>query len=116
MASTQHFDYDDFVRKFRAACARRGIDPQEGASGYQIVHITAQQRHEARPIDRWWLQNDLWRDDPPYHSETEQGAIWLLFRQTYLIELRCITSQRRLQRGIMALRELHQVQVRRKQN
>jgi len=113
MTLTRRFDYDEYVKQFRTACAQRGIDPLDGATGYQVVHFKAEQRRAAwlrESADRWWLQHDLWTDCPPYHSDTEQVVFWELFRSTYLIALRRIRDERRRQRGLMALRDLHRYQ------
>jgi len=112
MSSTQTFDYDNYRRGFRAACVQRGIDPLKGANAYQVAHFRAEQRSRdrQRTIDRWWQQHDLWTACPPYHSDTEEDAIWELFHQTYLLTLHRILRAKRRQREWMPLRELHQHQ------
>jgi hypothetical protein len=108
------FDYDRFVGQYRAACARRGIDPAHGATGYQVVHVTAEQRRTARQPDRWWQQHEFWLNCPPYHSDTEQDAIWSLFAQSYAVMAARLTQAVRLYRAQRAaqlsLRELHRRQ------
>lgn len=100
MTPTKRFDYDDFVQRFRAACARHGIDPAEGATGYQIVNMVVDDRrdrlrerlrkalHRRQMIQsdaetKWWQHPDLWLNCPPYRSETEQQAVWNTFTQAY---------------------------------
>jgi hypothetical protein len=105
MTSTRNFDYDDYVRGFRAACALRGIDPVNGATGYQVVHFLADRRRaEQRRIARktehaqWWLRHELWFNDDcsPHHSDTEEDALWALFSETYLLAvLRYVRARRR---------------------
>lgn len=104
------FDYDSFVDEYRAACAERGIDPARGATGYQVVHVTAEQRKRAQQADCWWQRHDLWLNAPPYHSETEHEAIWSLFTQAYTlmaIRLARVVRQQRLRQRQLPLRELH---------
>ena len=112
MTSARNFHYDDYLRDFRAACAQRGIDPIQGASGYQVVHLTAEQRRAARPLDRWWQRHELWTDCPPYRSETEEEALWQMFSEAYLLTVRRVVQAKRLHRAMLSLRELHEVQAR----
>ena len=77
---TQKFNYDEFVRGFRAACERRGVDPARGATGYQVVNAVVDRRRAVRkwsrlPQRHWWQNPDLWLNCPPYRSETEQQAV-----------------------------------------
>ena len=121
MSSTRNFDYDDTVRRFRAACAQHGIDPVNGASEYQVVHVVAdrrraEQRRIARKTDhgQWWLRHELWFNDDcaPYRSETEADALWALFSETYLLAvLRHVRARRRWQMA-QRLREVHECQRR----
>lgn len=100
------FDYDSFVGEYRAACAERGIDPARGATGYQVVHVTAEQRRTACQPDRWWERHDLWLNCPPYHSDTEQQAVWNLFTQAYVqVAIRLARALRRRQMQV-PLRDL----------
>ena len=85
MTLSKDFDYDDYMREFRAACARRGIDPARGANGYEVVHVIAEQRRAMRSPDRWWQRHELWLNCPPYVSETEREAIWNVFMQAYAL-------------------------------
>ena len=119
MSSMQTFNYDAYMRDFRAACARRGIDPLQGATSYQVVHLLAEkQRAEQRRIarrtehERWWARHDLWVDCPPYRSETEADAFWELFRETYLLTLLRVVRAQRRWRMAVSLRELHQARRR----
>ena len=119
MSSTHTFKYDDYVRDFRAACAKRGIDPLEGATGYQVVHLLAEkrraeQRREARRTqhERWWARHNLWVDCPPYRSETEEDAFWNLFSETYLLALFHYLRARRRWQMARALREFNQARRR----
>ncbi len=87
MNLTQKFNYDEFVRGFRAACERRGVDPARGATGYQVVNAVVDRRRAVRkwsrlPQRHWWQNPDLWLNCPPYRSETEQQAVWNLFTET----------------------------------
>ncbi|MFN8451026.1 MAG: hypothetical protein U0521_21225 [Anaerolineae bacterium] len=100
------FNYDTFVGEYRAACAERGIDPTRGATGYQVVHVTAERRRTAYCDDGWWRRHDLWLNSPPYHSDTEQQALWNLFAQAYvLMAIRLAWAVRR--RRERPLRDLH---------
>ncbi len=112
MTWTQHFDYDDYLREFRAACAKHGVDPVCGATGYQVVHITTEQQRQARKPDRWWERHDLWVDCPPYRSEVEEDAFWQLFAEMYLRAVLRVIRARRRWRMTRSLRELHECQVR----
>ncbi len=84
MTPRSSFDYDAFMRAYRAACAARGIDPERGASGYQVVHVITE-RKAKRQADRWWQRHERWLSCPPYRSDTEQEAIWNVFTQAYAI-------------------------------
>lgn len=116
MTHGRSFDYDEFLRGFRAACARRGIDPANGSTSYQVVHVAAEARRAAWQANRWWshhqwwTNHELWLNSAPYRSETEQEAIWNIFQQAYGIMARLVVQAARLQRGQMALRDLHQQQ------
>ncbi len=90
MASQRAFNYDEFLVKFRTACAQHGIDPVEGATSYQVVHLVVDQRRARwNPnLNRWWRRSGLWGGCPPYHSPTEQAVIWHLYRITYRMERR----------------------------
>ena len=102
MALTLKFNYDEFVRGFRAACERQGIDPAQGATGYQVVNTVVDQRRARRrslrgaaALDAWWCNPDLWLNCPPYRSETEQQAVWNLFTETQGSRAAiCLTGQR----------------------
>lgn len=111
MTSVDRFDYDDFVARFRAACAAYGIDPARGASGYQVVHVRAARQRAAAEAanraDRWWEQSDLWLSCPPYRSETEAEAIWNVFSEAYGLMAQAVARAARLRRAQLALRELH---------
>lgn len=108
------FDYDRFVGQYRAACAERGIDPAQGATEYQVVHVTAERRRRSYQPDRWWDQHEFWLDCPPYRSETEADAIWNLFTQSYAQMAARLAHAVRLYRAQMAsqmaLRDLHRRQ------
>ena len=84
MASQQTFNYDEFLVKFRTACAAHGIDPQTGTTSYQMVHLVVERRRALwKPRrNRWWQRSDRWRVCPPYRSPTEQAAIWHLYQTT----------------------------------
>jgi hypothetical protein len=122
MTLTRQFDYEDYRKQFRAACARRGIDPLYGASGYQVANLRAEQRRaEWKAAQQrgwgqvaWWQKHELWLNCPPYRSETEQEAIWQVFRQAYVMLALRIVRAIRVRRAAMSLRELHEYQARRK--
>ena len=108
MASKPLFNYDEFIKNYRLACARRGIDPAQGASVYQVVHISAEQRRKAWQASRWWKRHELWLNCPPYRSEAEQQAIWNLFVEAYGTTASRIAQAVRLRRARMALYDLQQ--------
>jgi hypothetical protein len=56
--------------------------------------------------DRWWQQHEFWLNCPPYHSETEQEAIWSLFAQAYGLMAVRLARAVRLYRAEMSLRDL----------
>ncbi|HVU11761.1 MAG TPA: hypothetical protein VHD90_10795 [Phototrophicaceae bacterium] len=109
MTSTHHFDYDAFVQGYRTACAARGIDPAQGATGYQVVHVVTEGRHGH--TDRWWQRHTLWLNCPPYVSDTEREAIWNVFSETYGIMAARIARAARLHRAALSLRELHELRA-----
>ena len=95
MALRRRFDYGAFVAGYRAACEQWGIDPAEGANGYQVVHVLAEQkRRQWQAGDengrRWWLRHELWLNDAPYRSKTEHDAIWRLFVQGCWLTIRAL--------------------------
>lgn len=110
MTSLQKFNYDEFVRGFRAACAEHGIDPAAGANRYQVVNAVVERRRAARasrsgvPQRRWWQNPDIWLHCPPYHSETEQKAIWNVFMQAHGASERGLCLQRRVLLGDFSTR------------
>lgn len=71
--------------RLRAACEQRGIDPLEGATSFQVVHLLAEQ---SPMLDRpaWWQNYELWNttDDPIRHSLIEELAINALFFETWM--------------------------------
>lgn len=79
------FNYAAFRDGFRAACARRGIDPERGASVYDVVKYNAEQRKAAyiENQDQWWRDFDQWTFAPPHRSSTEALALFHLFEITY---------------------------------
>ncbi len=111
MTSTRNFDYDEFMQGYRTACAARGIDPTQGASGYQVVHVVTEGQRKRWRTDRWWQRHTLWLNCPPYISETEREAIWNLFTETYGITAARIAQANRLRRAALTLRELHELQA-----
>ncbi|MEP7293730.1 MAG: hypothetical protein ABI835_18225 [Chloroflexota bacterium] len=85
MKSRTRFNYGDFVRGFREACKQWEIDPLEGATAAQLVHVKVDQRRSAWKDDGWWHNPNLWRACPPYHSSAEEEAVWRLFEQSYTL-------------------------------
>lgn len=66
MFQPRRIDISALKLKFRAACATHGVDPLEGSTSYQVVHIIAEQRLAARRNASdagWWRDHNLWRDD-----------------------------------------------------
>jgi len=98
------FDYDQTLREFRRACAQHGIDPLEGASGYQVVHVIAERHEREWQPDRWWQRHEIWTDCPPYRSSTEADAIWNLFREAYLRVVARVAEAVRLRKAHKAFR------------
>lgn len=81
------FDAAAFKRAWRAACEQYGIDPEEGATGYQVANLLAERR-KAAPRSQWWADDDqMWAYAPPYISEVEEAAIYSVFEQAYFISL-----------------------------
>ena len=111
MASTHRFDYDAFVQGYRASCAARGIDPAQGATGYQVVHVVTEQKRKRWRAERWWQRHTLWLNCPPYASETEREAIWNVFVETYGITAAQVARAVVLRRAALSLRELHLLQA-----
>jgi hypothetical protein len=119
MTSRPKFDYEDFVRGFRAACAQRGIDPLEGATSFQVVHYCAERQLAARLAlkpKRWWLRHHYWQASLPHHSEVEEETFWNLFIEGYTLELNRVVRAMRLKRMNLPLRELHQLQAERRKS
>ena len=113
--SRRQFDYRDFLRRFRAACLQRGIDPQRGATSFQVVHWhSAQRAGAARGGARWWRHHTLWLAAPPYRSVVEEAAIWNLFMEGYGREMKSYAEAMRRRRMRMPLRELHERQAERR--
>jgi hypothetical protein len=115
MDSRRRFNYDEFVRGWRAACTRRGIDPAEGATSYQVATLVAERRKAAAKQhcaqDRWWQKHTFWFCCPPYHSDTEADALWQVFVQAYAILGKRVAYAARLRRAEMALAELQAYQT-----
>ena len=105
MTLARNFRYDEYVRAFRAVCAQRGIDPLQGATESQVVHVLAERRCAARPIDRWWERPDLWQECPPYRGETEEDAIWHLFSAAYILTVQRAMWANRQRRMALKLLE-----------
>jgi hypothetical protein len=85
------FDYPRYKAQFRSACARRGVDPARGATVYQAANARADQRHKAHSA-RWWLDETLWEDAPPYHSPVELAVMRALLDQAYYYALYCMAQ------------------------
>ncbi len=85
----RRFDYPRYKAQFRSACAARGVDPLRGATTYQAANIRAEQRR-ARRCGRWWLNERLWEDAPPYHSPGELAVIRALLDEAYYYALYCM--------------------------
>jgi hypothetical protein len=102
------------VEGYRSACAARGIDPAEGATGYQVVHVLAERQRrrweaQGRSEQRWWMRHELWFDCEPYRSETEADAIWRLFAQAYDLTAQVLIRTARLHRAALAALPLWEV-------
>ena len=108
VTSRRPFNYDEFMMRYRIACEQRGIDPVVGANGYQVVHITAEQRRRSWHPSRWWRQHELWLNCPPYRSETEQEALWQVFVEAYGATARRFVQALRLRRAQAAMFDLRQ--------
>lgn len=107
MQPDRQFDYDEFVRGFHAACARRGIDPQEGATSYEVVLVLADEAEARRVYDQWWLRHQLWWECEPYHSEVEEEVIWNLFLQSYLPVMSRLAMLVALRNAKVSLQDLY---------
>ncbi|MDZ4766512.1 MAG: hypothetical protein SGI73_18400 [Chloroflexota bacterium] len=91
------FDAAQYKHAFRAACARRGVDPVYGASVYQAINARADQlkadkrraiRAARDPMDgAWWQQPELWFDLPPNRSNVERIVFEHLFHVALIIAL-----------------------------
>lgn len=76
------FNYSDFKRKWKERAAHFGIDPEYGASSYQVALVTAEARKRAtwaRMSYRWdglpwWANPDMWEEDRP-RDRTEKAAL-----------------------------------------
>jgi hypothetical protein len=82
------FNYPHYKAQFRSACKRRGVDPVRGATVYQAANARAEQRRKTR-CTRWWLDETLWEDEPPYHSPVETAVIRALLNEAYYHALYC---------------------------
>lgn len=65
----------DYVAAFRAAAARRGIDPAAGSTSFQAVGVRAELSKAARNVTEWWRDATLWADDGESRSSTEYVAL-----------------------------------------
>ncbi|MBK8035276.1 MAG: hypothetical protein IPK17_38390 [Chloroflexi bacterium] len=86
--SVRQIDIAALKANFRAACAPWGIDPVEGATSYQVVHVVAAQRlaEQARTCSDWWSDYTLWyaEDDDITRSATEEYVHASLAFHTYM--------------------------------
>lgn len=107
MAVRRTIDISALKARFRAAALARGIDPAEGSTGYQVVHLlTERQRVVSNP--HWWNDPDLWdrEDDPIRHSQIEEMALTHLFLTTYLKYIAAVgNAAQAVQADIPPLRE-----------
>lgn len=93
MTLRRQFDYTAFVEGYREACKPWGIDPEQGATGYQVVRVLAErERRRWLAIPReerlWWRQrHEAWLMAHPYRSDTEHEAFWRLFVQAYALTM-----------------------------
>lgn len=101
MTSCREFDRGEFVRGFRAACAQRGIDPLEGATSFEVVHVRSERRRGLGRTrrSRWWRQHSLWLASPPYRSIVEEEAIWNLFVESYGGEIQRLGRREQAREG-----------------
>lgn len=73
------FNLEAFKRAWRERCAEHGIDPVEGATGYQVANLRAERR-KAEPKSCWWAEDAaLWYEAYPYRSDVEEAALWQVF-------------------------------------
>lgn len=68
---------------FLTACKKRGVDPETGATGYQVVELRAEQRRAAFVESNWWKDHELWLDSYPHVSTVEHAALWNIFSEAY---------------------------------
>lgn len=82
----KQFDVQAFKQAWREACAARGIDAENGATAYQVATARAEAVNAARR-SRWWAANfSMWAFCPPYRSDVEAEALFLVFRAAYLAQ------------------------------
>lgn len=108
MRSQKPFHYSEFVRGFRAACALRGIDPQEGSTIYQAVLVRAELARAAYQPDGWWMRHEQWQGSTNYRNELEEGVIWNLFLDSYIPKLQRLAMRVALRNARLPLRELYE--------
>lgn len=70
------FDYAAWKAEWKRRAAHYGIDPETGATGYQVCIVKAEMaktaaRQRGKP---WWADDRLWVDGAA-HSETELEAL-----------------------------------------
>lgn len=106
MRSQTQFNYSEFVRGFRAACALRGIDPQEGSTIYQAVLVRAEQARAAYQPSSWWRQHERWQGSMTYRNELEEGVIWNLFLESYIPKMYRLAMRVALRNARLPLGEL----------
>lgn len=89
------FDYPTFRHQFRQRAVLLGIDPVAGATSYDIARIRADQRRAAHVDDHWWRDYALWTDSAPHRSDTEEQALYLVFREAFTWVGRLVAGQTR---------------------
>jgi hypothetical protein len=108
MRSQTQLNYPEFVRGFRAACALRGIDPQEGSTIYQAVLVRAELARAAYQPDGWWKRHEHWQGSMTYRNELEEGVIWNLFLESYIPKMYRLAMLVALRNARLPLRELYE--------
>lgn len=107
MQKHRRFNYDEFLSGFRAACARWGVDPETGATSYQVIHIRVDLARAAHQPDLWWQRHEIWQGSLLHRNALEEGVIWDLFLDTYIPRMTRFASMVALRNARLVLRELY---------
>lgn len=74
------FDYEQWKAKWRERAAHFGIDPETGATGYQVCLVRAEMKRAECAAGRvswrrpWWADSQLWLEGVA-DSDTEREAM-----------------------------------------